>query len=79
MLFQTLKRTLSLAFLLFLAVSLEAQTREIRAEEAASHVGENATVRGTVANVHTSGAGNTFLNLGRPYPNQVFTAVAIQT
>ena len=41
-------------------------------------LGESVTVRGTVANVHTSRAGNTFLNFGRPYPNQVFTAVVFR-
>jgi hypothetical protein len=52
---QRLRRMLevSLAALLLLTVSLEAQSREIRAEEAASHIGETVTVRGTVANVHT--------------------------
>jgi DNA/RNA endonuclease YhcR with UshA esterase domain len=77
MLCQILKRArgLSLVYLLLLAVSTEAQTREIQVEEASSHVGETVTVRGVVANVHTSRAGNTFINFGRPYPNQVFTAV----
>jgi DNA/RNA endonuclease YhcR with UshA esterase domain len=28
--------------------------------------------------VHTSRAGNTFINFGRPYPNQVFTAVVFK-
>ena len=62
-------------FCLIFFLLLDAQTREIRADEAASHVGETLTVRGVVANVGTSRAGNTFINFGRPYPNQVFTAV----
>ena len=46
--------------------------------DAVSHVGEYARVCGAVAsaNVAATSAGSpTFLNLGRPYPNQDFTAV----
>jgi DNA/RNA endonuclease YhcR with UshA esterase domain len=43
-------------------------------EEAARHVGETATVMGTVDGFHQSGKGNIFLNMGGKYPNQVFTA-----
>jgi DNA/RNA endonuclease YhcR with UshA esterase domain len=42
--------------------------------QAASHIGEMATVCGTVAGTHHSGRGNTFVNLDRAYPNQAFTA-----
>src|SRR5262249_56113897 len=42
--------------------------------DAASHIGENATVTGTVDGVHQSGKGNIFLNMGGKYPNQAFTA-----
>jgi DNA/RNA endonuclease YhcR with UshA esterase domain len=56
-------------------VRAQTQRQEIPDSEAAAHVGETVTVRGTVANVYTSRAGNTFINFGRPYPNQVFTAV----
>ena len=44
--------------------------------EAAKHVGENATVCGVVASVHTATSSKgspTFVNLDKPYPNQVFT------
>ena len=47
-------------------------------DEAARHVGENATVCGLVASAtYASGlnAQPTFLNLGKPYPDQIFTAV----
>src|SRR5215468_9887554 len=50
----------------------------ITASEAAQHVGQNATVCGQVASAHyapTSKAKPTFLNLDKPYPNQVFTVV----
>jgi hypothetical protein len=43
-------------------------------EEAAKHVGETATITGTVDGVHQSGKGNIFLNMGGKYPNQAFTA-----
>jgi hypothetical protein len=49
---------------------------ELTAQQAASHVGEAATVCGTVASanyaVRTKGQ-PTFLNLDQPYPQQVFT------
>lgn len=50
----------------------------LSAEEAAGHVGETATVCGVGASAKhaTSVRGQpTFLNLDRPYPNQVFTVV----
>jgi len=43
-------------------------------EEAPKHVGETATITGTVDSVHQSGKGNIFLNMGGKYPNQAFTA-----
>jgi len=47
-------------------------------DEAAHHVGETATVCGTVASAdyasHSKGQ-PTFLNLDKAYPNQIFTAV----
>src|SRR5262249_12027169 len=55
-----------------------AQQAVIGDAQASSHVGETATVEGLVANVFTSRAGNTFLNFGRPYPNQTFTAVVFR-
>jgi len=57
---------------------LVASAANLNAEEAASHVGETATVCGTVASANyakrTSGQ-PTFLNLDKPHPNQVFTVV----
>lgn len=49
-------------------------------EEAASHVGENATVCGPVASAKYAPqamAAPTFLDLGKPYPNQDFSAVIL--
>jgi hypothetical protein len=45
--------------------------------EAIGHVGEQATVVGTVVSVHTSRSGNTFLNFGADYPRQTFTAALL--
>jgi DNA/RNA endonuclease YhcR with UshA esterase domain len=47
-------------------------------DEAARHVGESATVCGVVASATYASRSNaqpTFLNLGKPYPDQIFTAV----
>jgi len=54
-----------------------AQT-SISAAEAKSHVGERATVCGEVASTHYASRtrGNpTFINLDKPYPNQIFTVL----
>ncbi|HXZ01685.1 MAG TPA: hypothetical protein VEI03_16940 [Stellaceae bacterium] len=66
----------ALAALLLLAAAPAAAT--LSAEEAAHHVGETATVCGTVASARfaeRSRAQPTFLNLGKPYPDQLFTIV----
>jgi hypothetical protein len=46
--------------------------------QAAAHVGETATVVGTVATIFRSKKGNVYLNFGADYPHQSFTAVALQ-
>jgi len=48
----------------------------ITPEEALQHIGEKQTVCGTVASTHfarSSKGQPTFLNLDKPYPNQIFT------
>ncbi|HUL70133.1 MAG TPA: S1/P1 nuclease [Gemmatimonadales bacterium] len=45
--------------------------------EAAAHVGEVATVVGTVVAVHRSNSGNIYLNFGANYPNQTFSAAIL--
>jgi len=50
----------------------------ISAAEAKNHVGEKATVCGEVASTHYAARsrGNpTFINLDKPYPNQIFTVL----
>ena len=56
---------------------LIAQSSNLHAAEAAKHVGETATITGTVDGVHQSGKGNIFLNMGGKYPNQAFTALSL--
>jgi hypothetical protein len=54
-----------------------AQT-SISAAEAKNHVGERGTVCGEVASTHYAARsrGNpTFINLDKPYPNQIFTVL----
>jgi micrococcal nuclease len=75
-------RTLRAAFLLTLCLVpcriARPQTKQLTAEEAKNHVGETATVCGQVASIHfaekTKGL-PTFMNLDKPYPNQIFTIV----
>lgn len=58
--------------------TLAAQAANVAPEDAAKHVGETATVCGTVASAtyaEQSRGEPTFLNLDQPYPNQIFTAV----
>ena len=45
--------------------------------EAAAHLGETATVVGTVASVYRSRGGNIYVNFGADYPRQAFTAVVL--
>jgi DNA/RNA endonuclease YhcR with UshA esterase domain len=51
----------------------------ISANDAASHVGQSATVEGTVSEVHRARSGKaTFLDIGGRYPNNAFTAVVFE-
>jgi len=70
------KRLIVSAVLCLYAFSPSAAT--VSPEDAASHVGESATVCGIVASAKFatgSRAQPTFLDLGKPYPNSAFTAV----
>lgn len=66
--------------LLFLGIFsvASAQSGHLTAAQAKDHVGEHATVCGTVASTRFAGRSRgqpTFLNLDEPYPNQIFTIV----
>ncbi len=55
-----------------------AWAKPLTPQQAANAVGQRATVCGIAASVHfaaRSHAHPTFINLGRPYPNQIFTIV----
>ncbi len=60
-----------------LAVSAlaSAQQRGIPDSAVAAYVGQTVAVEGTVASVHVTRGGTTFLNFGAAYPKQTFTAV----
>src|SRR5262245_60066300 len=67
---------LALAFAAHSSPALAADS--ISAQDAAAHIGETATVCGTVvsANYAVKSKGQpTFLNFDRPYPNQIFTVM----
>jgi hypothetical protein len=58
--------------------ALGARAASLTPKQAASHAGETATVCGIVASAHYARRARsppTFLDLGKAYPNQVFTAV----
>ena len=58
--------------------ALPADAASLSPEDAAGHVGETATVCGMVASAKFAAGSRsqpTFLDLGKPYPSAVFTAV----
>lgn len=75
-----MKATKTLLFLLVVVVlfsPVQAQ-KKLTASEAKEHYGENATVCGDVASTRYASSTKgqpTFLNLDKPYPNQIFTVV----
>jgi len=49
---------------------------KLTADQAKNHIGENATVCGTVASIHYAAGSRgapTFVNLEKRYPNEIFT------
>jgi micrococcal nuclease len=72
------RRIAAVLFLLGVFAGTSAAQKKITATEAKEHFGETATVCGDVVSAryaNTSKGEPTFLNLDRPYPNQVFTVV----
>jgi hypothetical protein len=69
--------TTLLSFQLLAAFGINAQQlKKLTAVEAKDHIGEQATVCGKVASTRyaaTTRGKPTFLNLDKPYPNQIFT------
>jgi hypothetical protein len=73
----TMKRA-RLATLLFACLGTVASAETIPAAEASKHIGEQGTVCGQIASEHEaigSRGKPTFINLDKPYPDQVFTAL----
>jgi hypothetical protein len=68
------------AFAALIVFSTPGSAASLTPEEAAGHVGENATVCGVVASTTYAAqapTAPTFLNFGKPYPDQIFTAVIL--
>jgi DNA/RNA endonuclease YhcR with UshA esterase domain len=64
-----------------LAGMLSLQPPQLTTADAKSHVGEQATVCGSVKSARWASSSNrkpTFLNLDEPYPKQVFTVVIFE-
>jgi len=71
-------KALEVSLMLFLASTAVHAQSSISAEQAREHVGQKMTVCGNVASTHyasTSRGNPTFINLDKPYPNQVFTVL----
>jgi len=51
----------------------------ISPEQASKYVGKVASVRGVVSGVFVSRSETTFINFGKPYPDQPFTAVIFRS
>ena len=77
------KRRVNMALFLFLVlapfcVNAQSQVKKLTATEAKDHIGEQAMVCGKVASTRyaaTTRGKPTFLNLDKPYPNQIFTVL----
>jgi len=72
-----LHRTLLLFLIVTYSTLIYAQ-QKLSAQDAKNHIGENATVCGTVASEHFAGNTKgqpTFINLDEPYPRQIFTVL----
>lgn len=73
-------KTRVICCLIIMSVSslISAFGQAISPSEAAKHVGETETVCGTIASEHAarnSRGTPTFINLDKPYPEQIFTAL----
>src|SRR5215472_8500604 len=72
------RKLIGLALCLFFVSALPAAPASLTAIEAKKHVGEKATVCGLVVDVHFAAGSKglpTFVNLDKPFPNQVFTVL----
>lgn len=70
------KFALLLAGCFVAALPIHAQTKKLTTAEAKDHVGERATVCGQIVSARYADRSKgqpTFLNLDKPYPNEIFT------
>jgi nuclease S1 len=77
---QALRLSVTMAALIGWAAA--AQAANLAPEDAQKHVGEDATVCGTVAGAKyaaQSKGGPTFIDFGKPYPDAIFTALILGT
>ena len=73
-----MKGFLRLVVSAFFVTSLLGQAQSLTASQAKDHVGETATVCGLIASENTASGSHgspTFINLDKPYPNQIFTVL----
>jgi DNA/RNA endonuclease YhcR with UshA esterase domain len=71
-----MRRALVSLVILFVATAGSKASNTLTSDQAKNHIGENVTVCGVVASTHYAGGSRgtpTFVNLDKPYPNQVFT------
>jgi micrococcal nuclease len=71
-------RVIGIVSLCLSSIASLASAQTIAATDAAKHVGEHLTVCGSIAGEHTATSSRgtpTFINLDKPYPNQVFTVL----
>jgi hypothetical protein len=59
----------------FIISPIESHAAWLSPEESADHVGEAATVCGPVVSATYLPQAPTFLDLGKPFPNQIFSAI----
>jgi hypothetical protein len=67
-----------LTVVLLVGGSTTGHAASLTPDEATGHVGETATVCGTIASTTYAAQAPmapTFLDIGRPYPNQIFSAI----
>ena len=66
----------AISCIILMWTALAQAQKSIQAADAKDHIGERATVCGQVASTHfaeRSKGEPTFINLDKPYPNQIFT------
>jgi len=64
-----------ITFLFALLMTRAALAETISVTDVGTHVGQTVTVEGVVGNVYTARSGVTFIDMGVPYPNNIFTGV----